>query len=113
MGRPPEAAASLSVIKGSHRPFRAVSVSRATQGWRVSHSGRPPNRADHTARVALVLRVVSAGLGILFLVAGVADVVRRTPWGFLGAIGGVLILVGVVIDLRRERRERRAERHGD
>ncbi|MDQ1110667.1 drug/metabolite transporter (DMT)-like permease [Microbacterium testaceum] len=60
--------------------------------------------------MALVLRVVSAGFGILFLVAGVADVVRRTPWGFLGVIGGVLILLGVVIDLRRERRERRSAR---
>ncbi|WP_295850699.1 hypothetical protein [uncultured Microbacterium sp.] len=60
--------------------------------------------------MALVLRVVSAVLGILFVVAGVADVVRRTPWGFLGVIGGVLVLIGVVVDLRRERRERRAER---
>lgn len=60
--------------------------------------------------MALVLRVVSAVFGILFLVAGVADVVRRTPWGFLGVIGGVLILLGVVLDLRRERRERRAQR---
>lgn len=60
--------------------------------------------------MALVLRVVSAVFGILFLVAGVADVVRRTPWGFLGVIGGVLILLGVVLDLRRERRERRGER---
>ncbi|GEB46040.1 MULTISPECIES: hypothetical protein [Microbacterium] len=63
--------------------------------------------------MALVLRVVSACLGILFLVAGVADVVRRTPWGLLGVIGGVLILLGVVMDLRRERRERRAERQRD
>ncbi len=60
--------------------------------------------------MALVLRVVSAVLGILFVVAGVADVVRRTPWGFLGVIGGALVLIGVVVDLRRERRERRAER---
>ncbi|MDR6691156.1 drug/metabolite transporter (DMT)-like permease [Microbacterium sp. 1154] len=60
--------------------------------------------------MALVLRVVSAVFGILFLVAGVADVVRRTPWGFLGVIGGALILLGVVLDLRRERRERRAQR---
>ncbi|WP_295830374.1 hypothetical protein [uncultured Microbacterium sp.] len=60
--------------------------------------------------MALVLRVVSAVLGILFVVAGVADVVRRTPWGFLGVIGGALVLTGVVVDLRRERRERRAER---
>ena len=59
--------------------------------------------------MAIVLRVVSAGLGILFLVAGVADVMRRSPWGLLGAIGGVLILVGVVMDLRRERRERQRE----
>ena len=63
--------------------------------------------------MALVLRVVSACLGTLFLVAGVADVVRRTPWGLLGVIGGVLILLGVVMDLRRERRERRAERQRD
>ncbi|WP_295823080.1 hypothetical protein [uncultured Microbacterium sp.] len=60
--------------------------------------------------MALVLRVVSAVLGILFVVAGVADVVSRTPWGFLGVIGGALVLIGVVVDLRRERRERRAER---
>jgi hypothetical protein len=39
----------------------------------------------------------------------VADVVRRTPWGIIGAIGGVLILLGVVIDLRRERRDQRGE----
>ncbi|WP_150957366.1 hypothetical protein [Microbacterium testaceum] len=63
--------------------------------------------------MALVLRVVSASLGILFLVAGVADVMRRTPWGFLGVIGGILVLLGVVVDLRRDRRERRAEREGD
>ena len=59
--------------------------------------------------MAIVLRVVSAVLGILFLVAGVADVLRRTPWGILGAIGGVLILLGVVMDLRRARRERRRD----
>ncbi|BAJ76164.1 predicted membrane protein [Microbacterium testaceum StLB037] len=59
--------------------------------------------------MAIVLRVVSAGLGILFLVAGVADVLRRTPWGILGAIGGLLLLLGVVMDLRRERRERRRD----
>jgi len=63
--------------------------------------------------VALVLRVVSAALGILFVVAGVADVVRRTPWGFVGVLGGALILTGVVIELRRERRERRGERLRD
>ncbi|KTR85897.1 hypothetical protein NS220_18510 [Microbacterium testaceum] len=63
--------------------------------------------------MAIVLRFVSAGLGILFLVAGVADVLRRTPWGILGAIGGVLILVGVVMDLRRERRERQTQRRRD
>jgi len=68
-----------------------------------------PKLLDHNARVAIVLRVVSAGLGILFLVAGVADVMRRSPWGLLGAIGGALILVGVVMDLRRERRERQQE----
>ncbi|WP_186316639.1 hypothetical protein [Microbacterium sp. BH-3-3-3] len=54
--------------------------------------------------MALVLRVVSAGLGILFVVAGVADVVRRSPWGIVGAVGGALILIGIVVDLRRERR---------
>lgn len=66
-----------------------------------------PQLVGENARVAIVLRVVSAVLGILFLVAGVADVLRRTPWGILGAIGGVLILLGVVMDLRRARRERR------
>jgi len=76
----------------------------------VGNSGLTHNRPVHAARVALVLRVVSAVFGILFLVAGVADVVRRTPWGFLGVIGGALILLGVVLDLRRERRERRAQR---
>lgn len=72
-----------------------------------------PKLLAENARVAIVLRFVSAGLGILFLVAGVADVLRRTPWGILGAIGGVLILVGVVMDLRRERRERQTQRRRD
>jgi len=84
------------------RVLRASSSSRAR--YRVTLK-----LLDHNARVAIVLRVVSAGLGILFLVAGVADVMRRTPWGLFGAIGGALILAGVVMDLRRERRERRAE----
>lgn len=72
-----------------------------------------PQLLAENARAAIVLRFVSAGLGILFLVAGVTDVLRRSPWGILGAIGGVLILVGVVLDLRRERRERQAERRRD
>ena len=76
----------------------------------MTASGRSHNRRDHTARVTLVLRVVSAGLGILFLVAGAADVLRRTPWGFLGVIGAILVLIGVVVDLRRDRRERREQR---
>ncbi|WP_295787448.1 hypothetical protein [uncultured Microbacterium sp.] len=54
--------------------------------------------------MSLVLRLILAGLGILFLVDGIADVVRRGPLGLLGIIGGALVLVGVVIDLRRSRR---------
>ncbi|WP_295784483.1 hypothetical protein [uncultured Microbacterium sp.] len=52
----------------------------------------------------LVLRLILAGLGILFLIDGVADVVRRGPLGLLGIIGGALVLIGVVVDLRRSRR---------
>lgn len=52
----------------------------------------------------LVLRLILAGLGILFLIDGVADVVRRGPLGLLGMIGGALVLIGVVVDLRRSRR---------
>lgn len=52
----------------------------------------------------LVFRLILAGLGILFLIDGVADVVRRGPLGLLGIIGGALVLIGVVVDLRRSRR---------
>ena len=52
----------------------------------------------------LVLRLILAGLAILFLIDGVADVVRRGPLGLLGIIGGALVLIGVIVDLRRSRR---------